>query len=90
MARSATANLVVDGSWPHDRVTRAIRRDSDLRAGTTVVVAMHPSNSRILGDHHVGDSRAYRLWGRFELLTTITGSTSGHGLPQRGGLRLTR
>jgi protein phosphatase len=38
--------------------------------GTTVVVAMHPSNSRTLVICHVGDSRAYRLRkGRFELLT---------------------
>ena len=72
MARSATANLVVDAIMAgHDRVTRAVRRDSDLRGmGTTVVVAMHPSNSRTLVICHVGDSRAYRLRkGRFELLT---------------------
>ncbi len=44
MARSATANRVVDAIMAgHDRVTRAVRRDSDLRGmGTTVVVAMHP------------------------------------------------
>lgn len=72
MARSAAANLVVDAIMAgHERVTRAVRRDSDLRGmGTTVVVAMHPSNSRTLVICHVGDSRAYRLRkGRFEQLT---------------------
>jgi protein phosphatase len=72
MARSAAANMVVDAIMAgHDRVTRAVRRDSDLRGmGTTVVVAMHPPNSRTLVICHVGDSRAYRLRnGRFELLT---------------------
>jgi serine/threonine protein phosphatase PrpC len=72
MARSATANRVVDAILAgHERVTRAVRRDSDLRGmGTTVVVAMHPPNSRTLVICHVGDSRAYRLRkGRFELLT---------------------
>jgi serine/threonine protein phosphatase PrpC len=55
----------------HDRVTRAVRRDSNLRGmGTTVVVALHPPNSRTLVICHVGDSRAYRLrGGRIELLT---------------------
>jgi len=72
MARSATANRVVDAILAgHERVTRAVRRDSDLRGmGTTVVVAMHPTNSKTLVICHVGDSRAYRLRkGRFELLT---------------------
>lgn len=72
MARSAAANVVVDAILAgHDRVTRAVRRDSNLRGmGTTVVVALHPSNSRTLVICHVGDSRAYRLRnGRMELLT---------------------
>jgi len=72
LARSAAANRVVDAILAgHERVTRAVRRDSDLRGmGTTVVVAMHPPNSKTLVICHVGDSRAYRLRkGRFELLT---------------------
>jgi protein phosphatase len=72
MARSAVANRVVDAIMAgHERVTKAVRRDSDLRGmGTTVVVAMHPPNSRTLVICHVGDSRAYRLRKtRFELLT---------------------
>jgi protein phosphatase len=72
MARSATANLLVDAILAgHDRVTRAVRQDSDLRGmGTTVVVAMHPPNSRTLIVCHVGDSRAYRLRrNQIELLT---------------------
>jgi protein phosphatase len=73
MARSATANLLVDAILAgHDRVTRAVRQDSDLRGmGTTVVVAMHPPNSRTLIVCHVGDSRAYRLRrNQIELLTS--------------------
>ena len=72
LARSAAANRVVDAILAgHERVTRAVRRDSDLRGmGTTVVVAMHPPNSKTLVICHVGDSRAYRRRkGRFELLT---------------------
>jgi protein phosphatase len=72
MARSATANLLVDAILAgHDRVTRAVRRDSNLRGmGTTVVVAMHPPRSRTLIVCHVGDSRGYRLRrGELELLT---------------------
>jgi protein phosphatase len=72
MARSATANLLVDAILAaHDRVTRAVRRDTELRGmGTTVVVAVHPPKSRSLIICHVGDSRAYRLRGdSFELLT---------------------
>ncbi len=72
MARSATANLLVDAVLAgHDRVTRAVKTDSDLRGmGTTVVVAMHPQNSQELIICHVGDSRAYRMRrGRIECLT---------------------
>jgi len=72
MARSATANLLVDAILSgHDRVTRAVRQDSDLRGmGTTVVVAIHPPKSRTLIICHVGDSRAYRVRrGQIELLT---------------------
>jgi protein phosphatase len=72
MARSATANLLVDAILAgHDRVTRAVRRDSNLRGmGTTVVVAMHPPRSKTLIVCHVGDSRGYRLRdGELELLT---------------------
>ncbi len=73
MARSATANLLVDAVLGgHDRVTRAVKTDSDLRGmGTTVVVAMHPPNSQELIICHVGDSRAYRMRrSRIELLTS--------------------
>jgi protein phosphatase len=72
MARSSTANLLVDAILAgHDRVTRAVHRDSRLRGmGTTVVVAVHPPNSRSLIICHVGDSRAYRLRRQtLELLT---------------------
>jgi serine/threonine protein phosphatase PrpC len=72
MARSATANLLVDAILAgHDRVTRAVGRDSNLRGmGTTVVVAVHPPRSRTLIICHVGDSRGYRLRrGKLELLT---------------------
>ncbi len=72
MARSASANLLVDAILSgHDRVTRAVRRDSNLRGmGTTVVVAMHPRRSKSLIICHVGDSRAYRFRrGVLELLT---------------------
>ena len=72
MARSAAANVVVDAILSgHERVTRAVRRDSNLRGmGTTVVVAVHPQHSRTLIICHVGDSRAYRLRdGKIELLT---------------------
>ena len=72
MARSAAANVVVDAILAgHERVTRAVRRDSNLRGmGTTVVVAVHPPNSRTLVICHVGDSRAYRFRdGHIELLT---------------------
>lgn len=72
MARSAAANVVVDAILSgHERVTRAVRRDSNLRGmGTTVVVAVHPQHSRTLIICHVGDSRAYRLRdSKIELLT---------------------
>lgn len=72
MARSATANLLVDAVLAgHDRVTRAVHRDSNLRGmGTTVVVAMHPTRSKTLIICHVGDSRGYRLRrGVLDLLT---------------------
>jgi serine/threonine protein phosphatase PrpC len=63
MARSAAANLLVDAIMAgHERVTRAVSRDSNLKGmGTTVVAAVHPSASRTLIICHVGDSRAYRL-----------------------------
>ncbi len=63
MARSAAANLLVDAIMAgHERVTRAVSRDSNLKGmGTTVVAAVHPSSSRTLIICHVGDSRAYRL-----------------------------
>jgi serine/threonine protein phosphatase PrpC len=63
MARSAAANLLVDAILSgHERVTRAVRRDANLKGmGTTVVTAVHPSTSHTLIICHVGDSRAYRL-----------------------------
>jgi protein phosphatase len=63
MARSAAANLLIDAILAgHERVTRAVSRDSNLKGmGTTVVAAVHPPNSRTLIICHVGDSRAYRL-----------------------------
>jgi protein phosphatase len=72
MARSAAANLLVDAILAgHERVTRAVSRDSNLKGmGTTVVAAVHPVNSRTLIICHVGDSRAYRLRSDdFSLLT---------------------
>jgi protein phosphatase len=72
MARSAAANLLIDAILAgHERVTRAVSRDSNLKGmGTTVVAAVHPPNSRTLIVCHVGDSRAYRLRdGEFTLLT---------------------
>ena len=72
MARSATANLLVDAVLAgHDRVTRAVSRDMNLKGmGTTVVVAVHPAEADRLVVCHVGDSRAYRYRsGRIELLT---------------------
>jgi protein phosphatase len=72
MARSAAANLLVDAIMAgHERVTRAVSRDSNLKGmGTTVVAAVHPSASRTLIICHVGDSRAYRLRnGEFSALT---------------------
>jgi protein phosphatase len=72
MARSAAANLLVDAILAgHERVTRAVRRDSNLKGmGTTVVAAVHPSGSKTLIICHVGDSRAYRLRSDdFSLLT---------------------
>jgi protein phosphatase len=72
MARSAAANLLIDSILAgHERVTRAVSRDSNLKGmGTTVVAAVHPPNSRTLIVCHVGDSRAYRLReGEFTLLT---------------------
>ncbi len=72
MARSATANLLVDAVLSgHDRVTRAVSRDMNLKGmGTTVVVAVHPERTDHLVICHVGDSRAYRFRnGRIDLLT---------------------
>ena len=72
MARSATANLLVDAVLAgHDRVTRAVSRDMNLKGmGTTVVVAVHLGRSPNLVICHVGDSRAYRYRnGEFRLLT---------------------
>ncbi len=72
MARSPAANLLVDAILAgHERVTRAVRRDSNLKGmGTTVVAAVHPPSSRTLIICHVGDSRAYRMRnGDFALLT---------------------
>jgi protein phosphatase len=72
MARSATANLLVDAILAgHERVTRAVSRDSNLKGmGTTVVAAVHPPKSSTLIICHVGDSRAYRLRNaEFALLT---------------------
>jgi protein phosphatase len=62
MARSAAANLLVDAILAgHERVTRAVSRDANLKGmGTTVVAAVHPLGSRTLIICHVGDSRAYR------------------------------
>jgi len=63
IARSATANLLVDAIRAgHERVTMAVNSDPNLKGmGTTVVAAVHPSASRQLIVCHVGDSRAYRL-----------------------------
>ncbi len=72
MARSATANRLVDAILAgHERVTRAVSRDVNLRGmGTTVVAAVHPDSSRSIIICHVGDSRAYRLRnGSLEVLT---------------------
>lgn len=72
MARSATANLLVDAVLAgHDRVTRAVSRDMNLKGmGTTVVVAVHIGRAPHLVICHVGDSRAYRLRnGELRLLT---------------------
>jgi protein phosphatase len=71
-ARSAPANLLVDAILAgHERVTRAVGRDSNLKGmGTTVVAAVQPPASRTLIICHVGDSRAYRLRdGEFKVLT---------------------
>lgn len=72
MARSATANLVVDSVLAgHEKVTEAVDRDVNLKGmGTTVVAAVHPPGSDQLIVCHVGDSRAYRLRDtRLSLLT---------------------
>lgn len=72
MARSATANLLVDAILAaHEKVTQAVSRDLNLKGmGTTVVVAAHPPQSSRLVICHVGDSRAYRYRrGDFSLLT---------------------
>jgi protein phosphatase len=72
MARSATANLLVDAILAgHQRVTEAVSRDPNLKGmGTTVVAAVHPANSGHLIICHVGDSRAYRFRGEdLRLLT---------------------
>jgi protein phosphatase len=72
MERSAPANLLVDAVLSgHERVTRAVNRDPNLKGmGTTVVVAVHPAASRRMVICHVGDSRAYR-WrhNQLEILT---------------------
>jgi protein phosphatase len=61
MARSATANLLVDAILAgHQRVTRAVSRDLNLKGmGTTVVAAVRPPTTQTLIICHVGDSRAY-------------------------------
>jgi len=66
--RSTTANLVVDAILAgHERVTKAVQNNPDLKGmGTTVVVGVHPAGSRTLVICHVGDSRAYR-WRSREL-----------------------
>jgi protein phosphatase len=72
MNRSAAANLLIDAVLSgHERVTRAVTRDQNLKGmGTTVVVAVHPAASRNLVVCHVGDSRAYRVrHNRLEILT---------------------
>jgi len=72
MKRSAAANLLVDAILAgHERVTKAVTRDQNLKGmGTTVVVAVHPAASRNLVVCHVGDSRAYRLrHNRLDILT---------------------
>jgi len=63
MARSATANLVVDSVLAgHEKVTEAVNRDINLKGmGTTVVAAVQTSDSERLIVCHVGDSRAYRM-----------------------------
>jgi protein phosphatase len=63
MSRSATANLLVDAILAgHERVTRAVSRDVNLKGmGTTVVAAVRPPGTDRLIICHVGDSRAYRL-----------------------------
>lgn len=70
--RSAKANLLVDAILAgHDKVTRAVRMNRDLRGmGTTMVVALRPRARERLVIGHVGDSRAYR-WraNQLELLT---------------------
>jgi len=72
MARSATANLVVDSVLAgHEKVTEAVNRDVNLKGmGTTVVAAVHPRHSNHLIVCHVGDSRAYRMRG--ETLSLLT------------------
>lgn len=70
--RSAKANLLVDAILAgHDKVTRAVRMNRDLRGmGTTMVVALRPRARERLVIGHVGDSRAYRWRGnQLELLT---------------------
>jgi protein phosphatase len=70
--RSAKANLLVDAILAgHDKVTRAVRMNRDLRGmGTTMVVALRPGARERLIIGHVGDSRAYRWRDRqLELLT---------------------
>ncbi len=72
MARSATANRLVDAIIAgHEKVTRAVSGNVDLRGmGTTVVAAVRPHQSRAMIICHVGDSRAYRFrGGQLSLLT---------------------
>jgi serine/threonine protein phosphatase PrpC len=72
MARSATANLLVDAILAgHEKVTQAVNRDVNLKGmGTTVVAAVRPHTGRTLIICHVGDSRAYLLRGNeLRLLT---------------------
>jgi protein phosphatase len=70
--RSGAANLLVDAIRAgHERVTKAVSHDLNLKGmGTTVVAAVHPPRSKELIICHVGDSRAYRLRnGKLALLT---------------------
>jgi len=70
--RSIAANLLIDAIMSgHDKVTRAVNRDINLKGmGTTVVAAVHTADPRKIAICHVGDSRAYRFReSELELLT---------------------